>query len=1385
MAKKRLHNEWIQLLEISGPFFSHNVLHEAFPQGLLRLDSTPIKACLRQAYAQWESQKTDPSVHTAWLELILKEMLAYATYPGLLLEQSEIPESLRLRLPGHSRSVAPDYLLRNPAEFEGTERHLPRLLIQTYPPTQMLHKPLPESPHSPQEQLTELCRTSGVPLGLVSNGEDWVLIHAPVGETSTYVQWQAALWVDEPLTFKAFLNLLCLERFMGQGEDTLEKLFARSLSDQFELTDQLGKQVREAVEILVHTFDRLDSDQGLLKDLPEHEIYEGALTVMMRLVLMFCAEERDLFPMQNPHYRDHYSLSQLGAQLRESADKKTEDVLQYHTNAWSRLLATFRMVYAGCQHDLLKIPAYGSSLFDPDRFPFLEGRQPQSQWQENAAEPLAVDNRTVLHLLEALQVLRFEGETRRVSFRALDPEQIGYIYEGLLDHTAVRAPEAMLGLKGSKSKNQDHEPEILLSDLEAALAKGQDDLFALIQKESKRSLSTLQKEWAAPYEDEQRLQIACYNQPELLARVKPFANFLREDSFRLPFVVNTGGVVVTQGQARASSGTHYTPRFLCEEVVKHSLDPLVYLGPSEGLAQSQWQLKPAEELLNLKICDLAMGSGAFLVQACRYLSEKLVEAWQDSADTPNQAPSQMRPQTLPYGTPSTGSAHEALIPADPNERLMQARRLVVMRCLYGVDKNPMAVEMAKLSLWLITLAKDQPFGFLDHHLRCGDSLLGLTQVAQLQYFHLDPTQGRSLHKYVGGIQSLLKSKIKESLSQRQALIEDELAPRQKEALQHKIDQDLAELRLYADLIVGTGLSFGKKAKAQNEKLQELAHQIESIGKERKAKNREMALDDLQTSATALLGKEPGSADPRKPFHWLLEFPEVFASAQSLEQNPELANSPLFQSVEPKQVEKIGFDAIVGNPPFLGGKKITDPFGSDYREYLLKEIGKGVRGNADLCAYFYLRAAQIAQSQGCFGLISTNTIAQGDTREVGLDQLLANNASIYRALPSMKWPGQANLEVALVWLSKQPWQGVFNLQEQQVDGITAYLTPPGKAIGKPHKLVSNSNMSFIGSYVLGMGFTLTPEEAQNWIDKDPKNKDVLFPYINGQELNTHPNQEPSRWVINFFDWPLDRATAPDGYDGPVAADYPEMLKIVEDKVKPERTRLKPNGEYALRKPLPQKWWIYADKRPKLYKSISGLQYVLARSRVSNTHSICFIPATLIASDATVVFPFSEHSWFTLLQSNFHDVWLVQNASSMRNDIRYTPSDCFETFPFPPAEALPALEDIGETYDQHRQAIMQASQLGLTKTYNRFHDPKEHDPEIVTLRTLHGQMDQAVAAAYGWQDLKLDHGFHETKQGLRYTVSEAARLEILDRLLALNHARYAEEVRQGLHAKKKKK
>ncbi len=179
---------------------------------------------------------------------------------------------------------------------------------------------------------------------------------------------------------------------------------------------------------------------------------------------------------------------------------------------------------------------------------------------------------------------------------------------------------------------------------------------------------------------------------------------------------------------------------------------------------------------------------------------------------------------------------------------------------------------------------------------------------------------------------------------------------------------------------------------------------------------------------------------------------------------------------------------------------------------------------------------------------------------------------------------------------------------------------------------------------------------------------------------------------------------------------------------------------------------------------------------------FAPGSWTFNDKVIAFARSSFAEFAVLQSNFHEDWAWKYGSTLKADLNYVAKTCHGAFPFP--GGLHTIEDIGRRYEEHRRATMLKLQEGLTATYNRFHNRGEQSADIARLRALHAEMDQAVAAAYGWSDLDLGHGFHATKQGERYTLSEPARREVLDRLLALNHQRYAEELAAGLHEKKSK-
>jgi hypothetical protein len=723
------HAEWLSLLEVSGPFLTLPVLKRTLPAGL---EPTPprVAKALRIAYDEWQA---DHGLHGPWVRWVVGELLDFDT--TMLREGPAVPQALIHVVAEHAATLRPDLVVADPSDKGADAR--PRLLIQRLVPGGRLDQRLVDEhwAASPLDRMAELLRAVGVRLGMVTNGDTWTLVDAPRSAPTAFVTWEAALWLEERITLDAFRTLLGAGRFFAAAEhDTLEALLAESADAEEEVTDQLGRQVRQAVELLVDAFSRTDRDSGgrLLHGISPAEQYLAAVTLMMRVVFLLSAEERKLFPLDEGLYNSSYAVSTLRAELQAQADRHGEEPLERRSSAWHRLLAVFRMVHGGVQHEDLRLPAYGGSLFDPDRFPFLEGHTAGQPWRRQPGRPLPIDDRTVLHILDALQVLRFGAgrgvtEARRLSFRALDVEQIGHVYEGLLDHTAVRAAAPALGLAGKR------EPELAAEEVARYDVGGRDRLVEWLREQTGLTRRQVEKALEHKPDPQQRalLMAACDNDERLAAELEPYQGLLRRDLRGLPEVFLPGSVYVTHGAERRSTGTYYTPRSLAEEMVRYTLEPLVYRpGPAEGADSADWRLRPAAELLDLRVCDMAMGSGAFLVAACRYLADRLLEAWE-------QADARVDGAVTVFGRPAADESDGDLVPADTEDRLLLARRVIADRCLFGVDKNPMAVEMAKLSLWLITLAKDRPFSFLDHALRCGDSLLGITDLAQLE--HLQKT----------------------------------------------------------------------------------------------------------------------------------------------------------------------------------------------------------------------------------------------------------------------------------------------------------------------------------------------------------------------------------------------------------------------------------------------------------------------------------------------------------------------------------------------------------------------------------------------------------------------------------------------------------------------
>jgi hypothetical protein len=1336
--------DWLEILDVDGPFLAAPVVHDTWPDGLPALSQTQMDA-LRSASTLYDA---NPGTRDAFISHVLTATLDWrhnlATGPDAATHNVNVPE--------HHQTVDISFALQA-QDQDGAVQSTPLLLGVVLPPKTATTGRAPAGSGTwtagPADRLAHALRMRKVPLGIVTNGDTWTLVTVSDGGAVSTATWTRYAWLEEPQTLRAFVALLTRTRFYGVPDDqTLPGLLTKSLARQEEVTERLAEQSQSVVEMLVATLGRLDAQHQaehgsrlLPPDVGPAEVYQAAVTVLMRLVFLLYAEERGLLPLDDDTYASAYAVNTLADSLRDRATDHGDDALERTATGWYRLLALFRGVHRGARHEQLILPAYGGSLFDPDRFPWLEGRT-SADLPLGSGDVPAIDDRTLLKALDSLQTLQFAKERRQVSYRSLDVEQIGYVYEGLLDQDALTASDWVVSIAVSDKDPRKNGPELLLTDLEHRHAQGDDALATWLVEQIKnmkgnRSKASILKA-LTPLEGDDKpryerlVREACGNDDEVTARVLPFAKLLRLDPRDLPVAYPPGSLYLTDSAARGNTGAVYTPRFLAEQVVETTLEAIVYSpGPLDTEDKSAWVLKSPEQILALKVCDIAAGSGAFLVAATRYLADRLLESRRQHDTDATTSPGAGDASASDGEDVPTGLGLRELAKAEQDE--LDARRAVIASCIYGVDINPMAIEMAKLSLWLTSLDRNRPFSFLDDHLAVGDSLLGITSPQQLIDLHFEPKKGRALHKdtldlFTSTVESDLKS-----ASELRAQIplvgdRDSRDAETKQRLLRRAREVTTRLALVADGLAAASLAGGKDSDYLV-----LASLVSDA-----SEGRDPGDGKLHVHTETRLQRD-ASEGCHQPAHYPLLFPEVFSAGRN------------------------GFDAVIGNPPFLGGSKLSGALGGHYRDHLQRSIARGTKGNADLVAYMLLRACDVLDSErGTFGLIATNTLAQGDTREVGLDRLAEVGLDLIFAIKSNKWPTQgANLEYCIVSGSRKARAPAVRalLDGVRVAAVTPALDPRGRAGGLPKRLKASQGLAFNGSKLDAIGFTLSEQDARGMIASNARNAEVLFPFVNGEDLNSRPDSSASRWVINFFDWPLARAQQ---YSEP-------MQKVVRD-VKPVRLR---NNRENYR----TYWWRYAEHRPGLLAAIQGMDEVLVLTRVSKVVVPVRISAAQVISEACVVFASKDAALQALLSSSPHYWWALKYASSMRTDLRYTASDVFETLP------LPVFEDrvcaAGESLHQTRSAFMLRRRLGLTKTYNLVHDATVSDPEVIGLRALHQEVDLSVCEAYGWSDLDLRHSHYETRQGVRWTVHPEVQAELVDRLLELNHERHAAELAAGLH------
>ncbi len=928
-VEQRFHETWLGMLQpVEGLVVSVPVLVQAQCAERLLPDA-------QRRLLECASVGADGAPSCGNLGELLQALLGYSAEAIM----REGMDRYALFVPEGSQVLRPTLALRAPSSLGP-----PIILVWQLPDGLDLDRPETETGgfhYPPTAKFDRLLRHAGVPIGLVTNGRAFRLLYAPSGEATGHLTFR----LDEMLSaggrpiLDAFLMLLSAHRLFGVGpERSLPRILEDSRRWQARVSEQLADQVLEAAGLLLDGLQDAagrDSESILnnaVLSSGDH-VHRGILSALLRIVFLLYAEDSGLMPVEDRIYQSAFSVLTLFEELRAAAGAYP-DSMANRFGAWGRLISVFRAVFLGVAHQDLVLPPRRGTLFDPHRFPFLEGWGPagaapivDAEDRANVALP-TVSDATVLAVLERLIVL----DGQRISYRSLDVEQIGGVYESMLGYTVARLGGDGVCLRGPRQW-------VVL-----------DEVVGIPAVRRARWLKDLGLSSSAA----ERLARDIQGARGTAATSDVLRAFAARGTDGQPLARRAGSLVIQPRGSADTSTAHYTPRSLCRPLVARTLEPLL---KALGREPSSTQI------LSLKICDPAMGSGAFLVEACRFLAEHVLAAWQREG-------------------------HVIPLASESHDPLVLARRVVAQRCLYGVDRNADAVELAKLSLWLVTLARELPFTFVDHALRHGDSIVGL-----------DVDQIASFHWKAGTADPVIAGELRASLAEALPIrtrIEDLAvadAPdvqAEKQRLLWDAEDAIERLRTVADLVLAA--YFRGNTNAEREHLL--------------AGYRQVAVAWLRDEVPLPAEVVDARAELRRSipaFHWMLEMPEVFDAGR-------------LDPLEPSEQHKLArMDAFAGNMPFIGGRRIATVHGERYAQWLCDDFESS--GEVDYVTYFFLRANELLGRTGTIGFIATNSISQGDTRRVGLRRLLSDGLVIYDAQNKLPWPGDSGVLVAPIVLAK--------------------------------------------------------------------------------------------------------------------------------------------------------------------------------------------------------------------------------------------------------------------------------------------------------------------------------------------------------------------------------
>lgn len=1129
MASKRTadkQHRWLSQVEVTGVVFSEPVLAEAAPAGFPNLDKK-VLAQFHKAREIWNLPKgmvkEDPQA--SWVRFILEEILRHR--PTDWLVGAAVPADNVVNLPAQQETIRPTRVL--------VDGDTALLLMLEVPRAQSLDRPWMQGngrwKASPTTKLERLLRETGVELGLVTNGEAWRLVVASPAETASWITWTATTWAESPLTLAAFRDLLGSERFFaGSLEGVPLELIRRSRERQLDVADQLGEQARDALSLFIRALDDVDSGtaEGFLGGYSDREVFDTGVAFVMRLLFLLFAEENALLPHGTVAYDRAYGVLHLLTEL-EKQHRLSPEKLAHSFSAYARLLATSRLIHDGSVDPDIRIAAHGGRLFDPAQYPLLEGRDNEGEWLWTPPSPPRVPDSVIREMLRCLKYAEVGGVRQLVSYRTLAVEQIGHMYEGLLDLRVLRAPAAT-GVLLLEPSPKEPEPVLTWSSLDGL---DDDAAFKLLAKTTKRTKAQISR----------TVERGRQRDPD------KSAGPAFSPGHAVAYLVQPGGVIRPQGrylgygEDRHSQGTHYTPVAVTQPMVRRLLEPLVREAVEGGTAGP---VRDPKHLLSLRVCDPAAGSGAFLVQSARFISEALVESWEaEEARRPDDV------LALPYASTAAGEPEEVLMPSDRAEKELWARRYVVEHCIYGVDINPLAVEMAKLSLWLIALSKDKPFTFLDHAIRAGNSVVGVSGD-QLRSWSVDPTaKQQSAFAQKAGAAAQRAAELRKRVWQ----LPPATAEAEKDSLLAESQAATMQARTAADLLASAWL--GDRDRDQAIRLQS-EDQLRVMG----------ASSDADWASLRAIALERLAGE--RPFHWTIEFPEVFLTSG-------------------------GFDAVIGNPPYVRQELL----GSTKR--YLSEAFKAYVGTADLYVYFYELSLWLLRPGGRFSLIVTNKWIKAGyggklrhllSSDAWIDSIVdfghAKNifkgVDVFPCILTVRRPDASKgppttqvcvlgaNEVRLEELPERLVDEAFDIDRRKLSGDPWQLEPKVvtdlfqklASIGVPLSEYTSAKPYYGVKTGCNAAFVIDTVRRAEILQRDPGATDLIRKLVRGRDIN--------RWSVDWADQWIIFARR-----GVQISSYPGIVEHLEEfrsalEPKPEGWK---GGKWPGRKAGPYQWYEVQD------------------------------------------------------------------------------------------------------------------------------------------------------------------------------------------------------------------